>query len=81
MLNCSATLCTTADLIKAETRDIESVYSRVQNYKTFMDEIKDVLEAEKEDSLADFNADDFRRMQRMQKEDERYRNQKLKDQK
>lgn len=46
-----------------------------------MDEIKDVLEAEKEDSLADFNADDFRRMQRMQKEDERYRNQKLKDQK
>lgn len=43
-----------------------------------MEEIKGVLEAEKEDSLADFNAEDFKRME---KEDQRFREQKLKDKK
>ena len=41
-------------------------------------EIGGVLEAEKEDQLADFEAEDFKRME---KEDQRFRDQKLRDQK
>lgn len=64
-------------MIQAETCDIQGVFTMLLEFKKGL-ERSGALEAGKEGQLADFNAEDFKRME---KEDQRFRDQKLREQK